>query len=151
MIPFVIAFRPPFAETPENNTVDYLIDLSFFIDLLLNFRTTYVDGRESEEIFDEKKIALHYFKSFRFWMDLFSTIPFDKIFSSLVSEDGQQFLSALGMLKLIRIGRISILIMNISATRSTKVCLKLLQMCFFFLLYVHIAGCILWFIVSFGT
>ena len=78
--------------------------------MLINFRTTYIDSLDGEEIFDGKKIALHYIFILRFWMDLISTVPFDKMFSSLVDSDAQQFLSALGMLKVFRIGRIGNLI-----------------------------------------
>lgn len=109
-IPFVLAFRPEYGEALISFFVDSVIDFLFAIDILINFRTTYIDSLDGEEIFEGKKIAHRYFFSMRFWMDLISTIPFDKMFSSLVDDDAQQFLSALGMLKVFRIGRIGNLI-----------------------------------------
>jgi hypothetical protein len=49
-------------------------------------RTTYIDGREGEEIDDGRLMALNYLNSYRFYLDLLSTIPFSAIFSSVVSD-----------------------------------------------------------------
>lgn len=50
----------------------------FIIDLMMNFRTTIINEMTSEEILDEKTIALTYLKG-RFFLDLLSTIPLDYI------------------------------------------------------------------------
>jgi hypothetical protein len=49
-------------------------------------RTTYIDGREGEEIGDSKLMAIHYLSSGRFVLDLLSTIPFPEVFASVVSH-----------------------------------------------------------------
>jgi len=61
----------------------------FLFDILFNFRATYIQSNTGEEIFDGKKIAINYLTGYRFYLDLFSTIPFDKIFSSFVGADAE--------------------------------------------------------------
>jgi hypothetical protein len=52
-IPIDIAFQPEFASHPGVITLNAVIDFTFFIDILLTFRTTYYD-KDGEEIFDWK-------------------------------------------------------------------------------------------------
>lgn len=52
------------------------MDTLFVIDILVNFRCTYID-REGEEIYDPKLIAKNYVVGGRFAIDLIATIPFE--------------------------------------------------------------------------
>lgn len=88
-IPFILAFRPAYAETTANEVFETLIDLIFFGDIILNFMTTYIDKKSGEEVYNSRKIVFHYLQTMKFYLDLFSTIPFDKIFGSLVTNDGK--------------------------------------------------------------
>ena len=54
---------------------DKIVDLLFVIDIIINFRTTYISGK-GEEVFDPKVIAKKYALGGRFWIDLLSVIPF---------------------------------------------------------------------------
>jgi hypothetical protein len=54
-----------------------LIDYCFMTDIVISFRTTYQDPFTGEEVYQQKKIANHYFYG-RFWIDLISTIPVEK-------------------------------------------------------------------------
>ncbi len=55
--------------------VDLVVDVMFIIDILINFRTTYVN-KNDQIIADPGKIALHYFKGW-FLIDVVAAIPFD--------------------------------------------------------------------------
>lgn len=55
--------------------VDLIVDIMFIIDILINFRTTYVNQNE-EVVSDPAKIAIHYFKGW-FLIDMVAAIPFD--------------------------------------------------------------------------
>ncbi len=55
-----------------------LIDFVFFLDIVVNFRTTFYDIETGDEVFDAKRTGRKYLKS-RFTIDLLSTIPFDNI------------------------------------------------------------------------
>ena len=54
--------------------VDLMVDLMFIADILINFRTTYVEN--GEVISDQQKIAVNYIKGW-FVIDAFAAIPFD--------------------------------------------------------------------------
>lgn len=51
------------------------MDVTFIIDILINFRTTYVNAADEVES-DPAKIALHYLRGW-FVIDLVAAIPFD--------------------------------------------------------------------------
>ena len=53
----------------------FLVDIMFIIDIVINFRTTYIN--ENEDVVSEpSKIAVHYFRGW-FIIDLVAAIPFD--------------------------------------------------------------------------
>ena len=56
--------------------VNLLVDLMFIIDILINFRTTYVDKNSDIVISAPRKIAVHYLESW-FIVDFVAAIPFD--------------------------------------------------------------------------
>ena len=64
---------------------DSCIDVIFFLDIILNFHTTFV-SQTGEVISDPKLIRLNYFKSW-FTVDLLSCLPYD-IFYAFQAADG---------------------------------------------------------------
>ena len=98
---------------------DSFVDLVFFVDLFINFRTSYISTSTGEEIFEPKMIARRYMTG-RFLIDFLSTIPFDKLASD------SDVLPIFGMLKLARVFRISMVIRNLNVKSSTKSLLKVL-------------------------
>ena len=57
--------------------IDVLIDLIFFVDIIITFRTTFIDFK-GREILNPKKIAINYLSGM-FWIDLAATVPIDSI------------------------------------------------------------------------
>ncbi len=55
--------------------IDIIVDIAFMIDILINFRTTYVN-KNDQVVSHPGKIALHYFKGW-FLIDVVAAIPFD--------------------------------------------------------------------------
>ncbi|KAJ4925672.1 hypothetical protein JOQ06_018393, partial [Pogonophryne albipinna] len=55
--------------------VDLMVDIMFIIDILINFRTTYVNVND-EVVSLPVRIAVHYFKGW-FLIDMVAAIPFD--------------------------------------------------------------------------
>lgn len=53
----------------------FSVDVTFIIDILINFRTTYVNAADEVES-DPAKIAMHYLRGW-FVIDLVAAIPFD--------------------------------------------------------------------------
>ena len=56
-------------------TIDMIVDIMFIIDIVINFRTTYVN-KNDEVVSHPLKIAIHYFKGW-FLIDVIAAIPFD--------------------------------------------------------------------------
>ncbi|KAH0627732.1 hypothetical protein JD844_003873 [Phrynosoma platyrhinos] len=67
------------------NVVDLIVDIMFIIDILINFRTTYVNANE-EVVSHPAKIAIHYFKGW-FLIDMVAAIPFDLLIFGSGSEE----------------------------------------------------------------
>jgi len=58
---------------------DIIIDAVFWIDIFLQFITSYVEKATGDEIFSPKKIAYHYMLKGSFLIDFMSTFPFRPI------------------------------------------------------------------------
>ena len=57
---------------------DYIILAFFGFDILINFRSTYIDDK-LDEIIAPNLIAKNYLKSTNFYVDIISTIPISEI------------------------------------------------------------------------
>ena len=62
-----------------------MIDISFAIDILISFRTTFITPGGNEE-FDANIIAKSYLCSNRFVVDLLATIPFELVIKLFLPE-----------------------------------------------------------------
>jgi hypothetical protein len=62
------------------NIWERFLDVAFGFDLLLNFRTTYINSKTGFEVTDAKRIALTYIVTGRFFIDLGASLPLDSIF-----------------------------------------------------------------------
>ncbi|OAF64177.1 hypothetical protein A3Q56_08115, partial [Intoshia linei] len=81
--------------------IDAIVDIMFVIDIVINFRTTYVN-QNNEVIAHPKKIAIHYLKRW-FILDFIAAIPFDLI---LVKYDTDDTATLTGLLKTARLLRL---------------------------------------------
>lgn len=55
--PLDIAFKPEEFTTTNMVLINYLIDSLFFIDIILNFFTSYTNPLTGDEVYDPKMIA----------------------------------------------------------------------------------------------
>lgn len=143
-IPLEIAFEPPVAENVFWIIGNLFIDFFFLVDIVLTFRTTYINSNTGDEITEPKKIAISYLKG-RFVIDVLSTIPFD-LFTG--NTKGLEFFSLFGLLKVMRVFRLGKIINFINARDDVKMTLKLLKLVFFLVLYIHCVGCTWYWIVK---
>ena len=86
-----MAFDPPFLKSYLLVTINFIIDFIFFLDILISFRTVYMNDR-GEEVKDGRSMALNYLKS-TFIIDFLATVPFDTILR--VSSDYQRYVEEL--------------------------------------------------------
>ena len=78
-IPYTLAFNID-GESVPNLIVGYIMDTIFFIDIIFNLRTTYVNHKNGIEVFEPKRIALAYLLHWRFFADVVSIIPFEMFY-----------------------------------------------------------------------
>ena len=123
--------------------MDSLIDLVFIVDIILNFRTSYIDPNSGEEVLDPILVATKYLTELRFYIDVLSTVPLDDFFGG-----GYLVLQFLGILKIQRLARISKVIMNLNTSLQTKAAFKVVYLVFMMFMFIHVMGCAWYFMVE---
>ncbi|CAI5446203.1 unnamed protein product [Caenorhabditis angaria] len=107
--PYVAAFLLPEIQKSFRTTkfadpleiVDLIVDIMFIVDIIINFRTTYVN--ENDEVVSHPgKIANHYFKGW-FIIDMIAAVPFDLL---LVNPNNEETTTLIGLLKTARLLRL---------------------------------------------
>lgn len=144
-IPFVIAFEPSEADSPAYITIVMLINVVFLIDIFVNLRTTYINNRTGDEVWDPKMIAKRYLLGVRFWIDFLSALPFDQF---MPKGTGRDLFSLLGMLKAVRVLRLSKVIQSLNIRQDIKAYLKLVKLVFYLTIYIHFITCIFYYVVD---
>ncbi|KAF3843067.1 hypothetical protein F7725_001916 [Dissostichus mawsoni] len=114
------------------NVVDLMVDIMFIIDILINFRTTYVNINE-EVVSDPAKIAIHYFKGW-FLIDMVAAIPFDLLIFGSGSDETAR------LLRLVRVAR------KLDRYSEYGAAVLMLLMCIFALI-AHWLACI-WYAIG---
>ncbi|PIK34696.1 putative potassium voltage-gated channel subfamily H member 1 isoform X2 [Apostichopus japonicus] len=106
-VPFNVAFTE--RESDDYITmvvIDGIVDIVFFVDVILNFHTTFV-GPGGEVVSDPKIIRMNYLKTW-FIIDLLSCLPYDVInaFQGATNSNISRIFSALKVVRLLRLGRV---------------------------------------------
>lgn len=136
-VPYNVAFTDLESTNIYADIFNLTIDLFFMLDVVINFRTSYIIESSSEEVFSLNKIAINYLKG-RFWIDFLASIPFDLLTYAFPEGKGNQLtLQLIGLLKLIRVLRLSRLITYLNLKSELKMSLKLGKLIFFLILYLH--------------
>uniref|UniRef100_H3DBT6 Potassium voltage-gated channel, subfamily H (eag-related), member 6a n=1 Tax=Tetraodon nigroviridis TaxID=99883 RepID=H3DBT6_TETNG len=125
------------------NVVDLLVDVMFIVDILINFRTTYVNHNE-EVVSHPGRIAQHYFKGW-FLIDIVAAIPFDLLIFRSGSEDPQTT-TLIGLLKTARLLRLVRVARKLDRYSEYGAAVLLLLMCTFALI-AHWLACI-WYAIG---
>ncbi len=87
-IPFNASFAPDAVIYYE--IWEGLVDICFAVDIVINFRTTYVNSQTGLEVTSGWRAAWNYIKSGRFIVDLLASIPFERIFLLFASAENSQ-------------------------------------------------------------
>ncbi|XP_073809790.1 voltage-gated inwardly rectifying potassium channel KCNH7 isoform X4 [Danio rerio] len=123
------------------NVVDLIVDIMFIVDILINFRTTYINANE-EVVSHPAKIAVHYFKGW-FFIDMVAAIPFDL----LIFEGGSDETTTLiGLLKTARLLRLVRVARKLDRYSEYGAAVLMLLMCIFALI-AHWLACI-WYAIG---
>ncbi len=78
MVPFSVAFKTH-DHTKQLIVADTIVEIFFIIDIVINFRTTYIDKKSGRIITQQKLIALHYLKGW-FIVDFLAALPFEALY-----------------------------------------------------------------------
>ncbi|KAM4622600.1 voltage-gated inwardly rectifying potassium channel KCNH6 [Discoglossus pictus] len=87
------------------NIVDLIVDIMFIVDIIINFRTTYVNIND-EVVSHPAKIAIHYFKGW-FLIDMVAAIPFDLLIYNTGSDETTTLIGLLKTARLLRLVRVA--------------------------------------------
>ena len=143
--PYVFSFSNEFPGKDIFDAVCLSIDIIFFVDIIVIFRTSYVNNMTGDEIYSPSLIAKNYLFSSRFVLDFLSSLPFDyfKLGTGYVGD----ILSLITMLKIVRVTRINVIISNLNVKQDLKAMLKVIYLIFILFLYLHVYACFFWYIV----
>ncbi|XP_034415871.1 potassium voltage-gated channel subfamily H member 2 [Cyclopterus lumpus] len=122
------------------NVVDLIVDIMFIIDILINFRTTYVNIND-EVVSHPVRIAVHYFKGW-FLIDMVAAIPFDL----LIYRSGEETTTLIGLLKTARLLRLVRVARKLDRYSEYGAAVLFLLMCTFALI-AHWLACI-WYAIG---
>nr|XP_058903242.1 potassium voltage-gated channel subfamily H member 6 isoform X2 [Kogia breviceps] len=86
-------------------TVDLIVDIMFVVDIVINFRTTYVNAND-EVVSHPRRIAVHYFKGW-FLIDMVAAIPFDLLIFHTGSDETTTLIGLLKTARLLRLVRVA--------------------------------------------
>ena len=135
--------------------LDQLVNLAFLIDLLLGFRTGYIDLSLRTLVLEPKLIARHYVRGW-FAMDLLTTIPFDLAIHACADRCSAESAGlpthwAMRVLSFVRLGRLlrltrirTRLMIRSGMLQVASIAVRFSAWGFFM---VHLAAC-LWFTIG---
>ncbi|KOC66422.1 Potassium voltage-gated channel subfamily H member 8 [Habropoda laboriosa] len=144
-VAIVVPFNASFINIDRPTMVsDVVVEALFIIDIVLNFRTTYV-SRKGEVVSNSKSIAVNYVKSW-FFVDLVAALPFDFLYASDVYSGEESGHGNIHLVKLTRLLRLARLLQKMDRySQYSAVILTMLML--FFILVAHWLACI-WFVIA---
>uniref|UniRef100_A0A915KI25 Cyclic nucleotide-binding domain-containing protein n=1 Tax=Romanomermis culicivorax TaxID=13658 RepID=A0A915KI25_ROMCU len=106
VVPYNVAFKHRSVDGVFILVANCMVDVVFFLDMVLNFHTTFV-GPSGEVISEPSVIRVNYAKSW-FIIDALSCLPYDafNVFEKM-DEKISSLLSALKVVRLLRLGRVA--------------------------------------------
>lgn len=132
-VPLEICFK--YDQSVGFQVIDWLVDIFFLFDLILNFRTAYYNYDGTFEI-DPLMIRNRYVRSW-FVIDLVASIPIERL-----SGGGGQT-SAVALAKMPRLLRLSRLLKKLDKFTSARA-MRVVSVLIFFLMFTHFVGCFWW-------
>ncbi|XP_040185880.1 potassium voltage-gated channel subfamily H member 4 [Rana temporaria] len=118
---------------------DILVEMLFILDIILNFRTTYV-SQSGQVVYDPRSICIHYLATW-FFVDLIAALPFDLLYAFNVTVT-----SLVHLLKTVRLLRLLRLLQKLDRYSQYSAMVLTLLMSMFALL-AHWMACV-WFVIG---
>ncbi|KAJ8971825.1 hypothetical protein NQ317_002942 [Molorchus minor] len=141
----VVPYNASFETDRPSMVLDVFVEALFFIDIIINFHTTYVN-RKGEVVSEWKAISINYLRTW-FVVDMLAALPFDFVYA-LSGPEGSGTLSSAHthLIKLTRLLRLARLLQKMDRySQYSAMILTLLML--FFTLVAHWLACI-WYVIA---
>ncbi|XP_041830864.1 potassium voltage-gated channel subfamily H member 4 isoform X2 [Melanotaenia boesemani] len=141
-VPYNVSFTPhDDSVTAARSTIvsDIAVEMLFIIDIILNFRTTYV-SQSGQVVYEARSICVHYATTW-FFVDLVAALPFDLLYAFNITVT-----SLVHLLKTVRLLRLLRLLQKLDRYSQYSAMVLTLLMSVFALL-AHWMACI-WYMIG---
>ncbi|CAI5658810.1 unnamed protein product [Oreochromis niloticus] len=141
-VPYNVSFTPhDDAITAARSTIvsDIAVEMLFIIDIIMNFRTTYV-SQSGQVVYEPRSICIHYATTW-FFVDLVAALPFDLLYAFNITVT-----SLVHLLKTVRLLRLLRLLQKLDRYSQYSAMVLTLLMSVFALL-AHWMACI-WYMIG---
>ncbi|KAM6897260.1 voltage-gated delayed rectifier potassium channel KCNH4 isoform 2-T2 [Xenentodon cancila] len=141
-VPYNVSFTPhDDSVTAARSTIvsDIAVEMLFIIDIILNFRTTYV-SQSGQVVYEGRSICIHYATTW-FFVDLVAALPFDLLYAFNITVT-----SLVHLLKTVRLLRLLRLLQKLDRYSQYSAMVLTLLMSVFALL-AHWMACI-WYMIG---
>ncbi|XP_069565197.1 potassium voltage-gated channel subfamily H member 4a [Brachyistius frenatus] len=145
-VPFNVCFVSPDEDSDRHSLIsrstigsDIAVEMLFILDIILNFRTTYV-SQSGQVVYDARSIYLHYFTTW-FFVDLIAALPFDLLYAFNITVT-----SLVHLLKTVRLLRLLRLLQKLDRYSQYSAVVLTLLMSVFALL-AHWMACV-WYVIG---
>ncbi|KAJ8284396.1 hypothetical protein COCON_G00032460 [Conger conger] len=141
-VPYNVCFTPyDDLDSAARSTIvsDIAVEMLFILDIILNFRTTYV-SQSGQVVYDSRSICIHYAATW-FFVDLIAALPFDLLYAFNVTVT-----SLVHLLKTVRLLRLLRLLQKLDRYSQYSAMVLTLLMSMFALL-AHWMACI-WYVIG---
>ncbi|XP_043910660.1 potassium voltage-gated channel subfamily H member 4 [Protopterus annectens] len=140
-VPYNVCFTNNDDVSAARTTIvsDIVVEMLFILDIILNFRTTYV-SQSGQVVYDARSICVHYLATW-FFVDLIAALPFDLLYAFNVTVT-----SLVHLLKTVRLLRLLRLLQKLDRYSQYSAMVLTLLMSMFALL-AHWMACI-WYVIG---
>uniref|UniRef100_A0A3B4B2B1 Voltage-gated delayed rectifier potassium channel KCNH4 n=1 Tax=Periophthalmus magnuspinnatus TaxID=409849 RepID=A0A3B4B2B1_9GOBI len=138
-VPYNVSFTPFAVSERSTMGTDIAVEMLFIIDIILNFRTTYV-SKSGQVVYDARSICIHYVTTW-FFVDLVAALPVDLLYVFNITVT-----SLVHLLKTVRLLRLLRLLQRLDRYSQYSAMVLTLLMSVFALL-AHWMACI-WYLIG---
>ncbi|KAM6295442.1 voltage-gated delayed rectifier potassium channel KCNH4 [Aegotheles albertisi] len=141
-VPYNVCFtgtEDSFSATRSTIVSDIAVEMLFILDIILNFRTTYV-SQSGQVVYEPRSICIHYVATW-FFVDLIAALPFDLLYVFNITVT-----SLVHLLKTVRLLRLLRLLQKLDRYSQYSAMVLTLLMSMFALL-AHWMACI-WYVIG---
>lgn len=135
-----IVVHTDYPKHPVHVAIDIVIDVFFFVDILLNMSTAYYD-EDYEMVLDRRQIFRNYAR-FWFWIDFLAFFPFELI-PLIINNEESVPTSIFSMFKVPRLLRILRFFKKLDVVAAANA-LRIVALMVLFCLIAHIFACLWW-------